>query len=80
MASRKFVIGGAAVAALFARLRRKAEPEPGPEPDPDDEAVDEVAAGEVHELREDLRRELQRLAEGDIKASRTPRESTSPPG
>jgi hypothetical protein len=80
MASRKFVIGGAALAALFARLRRKGEPEPGPQSEPEDEAADEVAAEEVHELREELRRELQRLAEGDIKASRIRRESTSPPG
>jgi hypothetical protein len=80
MAPRKFVIGGAALAALFARLRRRAEPAPGLEPEPEDEAGDEVAAEEVHELREELRRELERLAEGDIKASRTRRESTSPPG
>jgi hypothetical protein len=80
MASRKSVIGGAAFAALFARLRRKAEPVPGPEPEPGDEPRDEIAAGEVHELREELRLELERLAEGDIKASRIRRESTSPPG
>jgi hypothetical protein len=29
----------------------------------------------VHELREDLRRELARLAHADVKASRTRRES-----
>jgi hypothetical protein len=80
MASRKFVIGGAALATLFARLRRKAEPEPRAEPKPEDEPGDEVAAEEVHELREELRRELERLAEGEIKASRIRRESTSPPG
>lgn len=80
MASRKFVIGGAALAGLFARLRRKTEAEPGPEPEPEDEPGDELAAEEVHELREELRRELERLAEGDIKASRTRRESASPPG
>jgi len=32
------------------------------------------------ELREELRRELERLADADIKASRTRRESASPPG
>ena len=94
MASRKFVIGGAALAAVFARMRRKAEPEPGPDPEPEDDTGDEVAAEEVHELREELRRELERLQRasgahsgepsasgwGDIKASRTRRESTSPPG
>ncbi len=78
MASRRFVVGGAALAALFARLRRKAQPVP--ESEPQDEAGDEVAAQEVHELREELRKELERLAEGEIKASRTRRESPSPPG
>jgi hypothetical protein len=34
----------------------------------------EVSQGEVRELREDLKRELERVAGGDIKASRTPRE------
>jgi hypothetical protein len=34
----------------------------------------------VHELREELRRELERLADADVKASRTRRESASPPG
>jgi hypothetical protein len=83
MPSGKFLIGGsAALAALFARLRRRAEPDPAPglEQEPQDEAGEEVAAEEVHELREKLRRELERLAEGDIKASRIRRESTSPPG
>lgn len=78
MASRRFVLGGAALAALFARLRRR--PDPDQALDSEDEAEEEVAAEEVHELREELRRELERLAEGEIKASRTPRESNSPPG
>ncbi len=83
MPSGKFVIGGSAtLAALFARFRRKPDPAPEPPPDPDleDEPWEDVAAEEVLELREDLRRELERLAEADIKASRTPRESNSPPG
>jgi hypothetical protein len=44
------------------------------------EADPEVEAAEVSELREDLRRELERLADGDVKAWRTPREPTGPPG
>jgi hypothetical protein len=83
MPSRKHVIGGsAALAALFARFRRRPEPaeEPPPEPELEDEPWEEIEAHEVDELREDLRRELERLAHGDIKASRTRRESTSPPG
>lgn len=44
------------------------------------EADPEIGAEEVHELREDLRRELERLAGADIKASRTRREPASPPG
>jgi hypothetical protein len=83
MPSGKFVIGGsAALAALFARFRRKPDPVPEAERDPEleDEPWEDVAAEEVLELREELRRELERLAGADIKASRTPRESTSPPG
>jgi hypothetical protein len=97
MASRKFLIGGGtALAALFARLRRGAQPQPPPPPDPEleDEPGDEIEEHEVDELREDLRRELARLTRqprahsaepsasgwADIKASRTRRESTSPPG
>jgi hypothetical protein len=83
MPSGKHVIGGgAALAALFARFRRKPEPapEPPPEPELEDEPWEEIEAHEVDELREDLRRELERLAEGEIKASRTRREPTSPPG
>jgi hypothetical protein len=80
MPSGKFVIGGsAALAALFARFRRK-PPDPEPDPESEDEPWDDVAAAEeVVELREELRRELERLAGADIKASRTRRESTSPP-
>jgi hypothetical protein len=109
MASGRFVIGGrAALAALFARLRRRPAPgdvaappgdaaAPAPEavtepqavtkPQPIavlepefDEPPDVLADEEVLELREELRSELRRLAEADIKASRTRRESTSPPG
>ena len=42
-----------------------------------DPQLDDV---EVHELREDLRRELERLANADIKAWRSRREATPPPG
>jgi hypothetical protein len=85
MPSRKFMIGGsAALAGLFARLRRRAEPAPPPPADlgPDDEPGDEVPAEEVLELREELRAELERLSgqSADIKASRTSRERASPPG
>ena len=44
------------------------------------EADPEIGAAEVYELREDLRRELERLAGADIKASRTRRERASGPG
>lgn len=84
MGSRRFVIGGgAALAALFARLRRSPahEPQPEPQPEPDeDDAGDELAAEEVLELREELRRELERLAGADIKASRSQSGRPSPPG
>lgn len=43
------------------------------------EADPEVGDIEVHELREDLRRELARLASAEISASRTPREAPSQP-
>jgi predicted alpha/beta-hydrolase family hydrolase len=42
-----------------------------------DPELDEV---EVGRLREDLRRELERLASADVKAWRTRREATPPPG
>ena len=83
MSSGRFVIGrSTGLRALFARFRRRPEPVPEPPPDPDleDEPWEDVAAEEVLELREDLRRELERLAKADIKASRTPRERNSPPG
>jgi hypothetical protein len=87
MPSGKFVIGGsAALGALFARFRRRPAPppepapEPPPEPELEDEPWEDLAAEEVLELREELRRELDRLAGADIKASRTRREPTSPPG
>jgi broad specificity phosphatase PhoE len=44
------------------------------------EADPEVNAEEVQELREDLRRELERLASADIKAWRTRHEAAPPPG
>jgi hypothetical protein len=44
------------------------------------EADPEVDEDEVRRLREDLRRELDRLASADIKASRTGREASRPPG
>jgi hypothetical protein len=83
MPSGKFVIGGsAALAALFARFRRKPDPVPDPPPDPEleDEPWEDLAAEEVLELREELRSELERLSEADIKASRSRPERASPPG
>ena len=44
------------------------------------EADPELGDIEVHELREDLRRELERLASADINAWRTRREANPPPG
>jgi uncharacterized membrane protein YebE (DUF533 family) len=44
------------------------------------EADPEIDEEEVGELREDLRRELARLASADIKASRAPREANRRPG
>jgi hypothetical protein len=44
------------------------------------ESDPEVGAAEVEALREDLRRELERLAGADIKASRRVRGPTTPPG
>jgi hypothetical protein len=44
------------------------------------EADPEVGSDELDLLREELRRELERLASADIKASRSRRESPSPPG
>jgi hypothetical protein len=44
------------------------------------EADPEIGDDEVRELREELRRELERLAGADIKASRTRHERASPPG
>jgi hypothetical protein len=43
------------------------------------EADPELGAAEVHELREDLRRELERLATADIKAWRSGRARAEPP-
>jgi hypothetical protein len=81
MPSGKFAIGGsAALRALFAWFRRRPAPEPPPDPDLEDEPWEDLAEEEVLELRQELRRELERLATADIKASRTPRERNSPPG
>jgi hypothetical protein len=44
------------------------------------EADPELDDVDVAELREDLRRELERLSNADIKAWRTRREATPPPG
>jgi hypothetical protein len=44
------------------------------------EADPEIGADEVRELREELRRELERLATGEIKASRIRRDRAIPPG
>ena len=44
------------------------------------EADPEIAAEDVEDLREDLRRELERLASADIKASRTARGPANPAG
>jgi hypothetical protein len=44
------------------------------------ESDPEIGAEEVEALREDLRRELERLASADIKASRTVRGPSTPPG
>jgi hypothetical protein len=44
------------------------------------EADPEIGADEVHELRQELRRELERLASADVKAWRTRSRRTSPPG
>jgi hypothetical protein len=44
------------------------------------EADPEVGAEEVRALRDDLRRELERLASADIKASGSRREGAAPPG
>jgi hypothetical protein len=43
------------------------------------ESDPEIAAEDVDELREELRRELERLATADIKASRSGRERAKPP-
>jgi hypothetical protein len=44
------------------------------------ESDPEIDADEVGELREELRRELERLATADIKASRSGRARATPPG
>ena len=43
------------------------------------ESDPEIGADQVHELREELRRELERLATADIKASRSTRDAAKPP-
>jgi hypothetical protein len=67
MRSAKLLIGGAVALAAVGGAR----------------AARSLAArrpDEVRELRGELRRELERLANADIKASRTRREPTTPPG
>jgi hypothetical protein len=43
------------------------------------ESDPELGAEDVQQLRDDLRRELERLATADVKASRSGRESAKPP-
>jgi hypothetical protein len=80
MRSAKVLIGAAALAALAAGRARLARPraEHAEEQVDAEEPVD--AEENVSELREQLRSELARLASADIKASRSRREPTSPPG
>jgi hypothetical protein len=74
MRSAKVLIGAAALAALVAGRARLA----GLRAEHAEEGA--VAGEDVRDLREQLRRELARLAAADIKASRSRRESPSPPG
>jgi hypothetical protein len=68
MRSAKVLIGAAAVAALAAGRAHAARNRPR-------------RTGEsVDDLREQLRRELERLAGSDIKASRSQRKRAAPPG
>ena len=80
MRSAKVLIGAAALAALAAGRARLARPraEHVDEQVDMEEPVD--AQENVNELRKQLRSELARLASADIKASRSRREPTSPPG
>ncbi len=86
MAPSKLLIGGVGAAAVLgmrvarslqARGHRPPAPAPAlgepPAPEPAQSAqVDrDVSADDVANLRGDLRRELERLAEGDVKASRS---------
>jgi hypothetical protein len=68
MRSSKVLIGAAAVVALAAGRAHAARNRAG------------GAAENVDDLREQLRRELERLAGADIKASQSRRERASPPG
>ena len=86
MRSAKVLIGAAALAALAAGRARLARPRTaGAE---ESVGAEEHRHAEEHgdaeenvaELREQLRSELARLASADIKASRSRREPTSPPG
>jgi hypothetical protein len=80
MRSAKVLIGAAALAALAAGRSRLARPR-AEHADEQVDAEEPVDAEEnVSELREQLRGELARLASADIKASRSRREPTSPPG
>jgi hypothetical protein len=93
MSSTKLLIGGAATAALGVRVARSLYGRRHVLPKEDMGAVNttvaaalvetaqanpEVSENEVRELRTDLRRELERLAGAEIKASRSRRGSASP--
>jgi hypothetical protein len=86
MAPRKVLLGGVGAAAVLgvraARSLRPRPQAPPAAPPQDDrpsvaapveppEASADVSADDVATLREDLRRELGRLAEADVKASRS---------
>jgi hypothetical protein len=80
MRSAKVLIGAAALAALAAGRARLARPR-AVDAEKNVDAEESVDAEEnVDRLREQLRRELERLAGADIKASRSRREPSSPPG
>ncbi len=80
MRSAKVLIGAAALAALAAGRARLARPRAVDAEKNVDAAGSVYAEENVERLREQLRRELERLAGADIKASRSRREPSSPPG
>ena len=86
MAPRKLLLGGAGAAAVLgarvARTLRSHAQQPAAAPPVDDrrpvsppaEATEpsaDISDDDVAALREDLRRQLERLAEADVKASRS---------